>query len=338
MTNTSIAGSGHHAGGTQTNPVLRGIAHVISYLFHPLFISCYVMAFLIFVHPYAFAGFDERTKVFRFLNVVFCDTFLPLFAVFLMWRLKLIHSVFLRSEKDRIIPYIVAMTFYWWTWMVFKNLPDIPVLAIRFLLGAFLAICGGWICNIFFKISMHAIAMGGALMFFMLFDLDVPHQETVLEAFDKFEDRCHVLVSGVGVYDKFDGLTKFQSIEQVTILDSLDVGVRLNEIAELRDGWFNGEGTGPDVNALRWFADTFDNNYEVELPLPLLYPTLEGGIHAEWSSIRISISLKIDLQKKSGYFHSLDLATGIDTEHEISLGDNTGWKFLNTTLNTLLKG
>jgi hypothetical protein len=171
MTNTSIAGSGRNAGGTQASPVLRGIAHFISYLFHPLFISGYVMAFLIFVHPYAFAGFDERTKVFRFLNIVFCNTFLPLFAVFLMWRLKLIHSVFLRTEKDRIIPYIVAMTFYWWTWMVFKNLPDIPVLAIHFLLGAFLAICGGWICNIFFKVSMHAIAMGGALMFFLLFDL-----------------------------------------------------------------------------------------------------------------------------------------------------------------------
>ena len=61
------------------------------------------------------------------------------------------------------------MIFYWWTWDVFKNLADIPEMAIHFLLGSFLAICGAWFCNIWFKISMHAIAMGSALMFFFLF-------------------------------------------------------------------------------------------------------------------------------------------------------------------------
>jgi hypothetical protein len=167
MTNITIAETGR-------SHILKVVAHIMSYIFHPLFISVYVMAFLIFFHPYAFAGFDTRTKVFRFINIIFCNTFLPLFAIFLMWRLKLINSVFLRTEKDRIIPYIVAMTFYWWTWMVFKNLPDIPRTAIHFLLGAFLAICGGWILNIFFKVSMHAIAMGGALMFFCLFGFTDP--------------------------------------------------------------------------------------------------------------------------------------------------------------------
>jgi hypothetical protein len=179
MTNTIIAGHHHqddgntHQDGVKANPVLRGVAHVISYLFHPLFISVYVMGFLIFIHPYAFTGFDMRTRVFRFITIFFCNTFLPLFAIFLMWLLKLVGSLTLPTMKDRIIPYIVAMTFYWWTWMVFKNVSagneqKIPDTAIHFLLGAFLAICGGWICNIFFKISMHAIAMGGAVMFFLL--------------------------------------------------------------------------------------------------------------------------------------------------------------------------
>jgi hypothetical protein len=42
-------------------------------------------------------------------------------------------------------------------------------------LGAFLAICGAWMCNIYFKISMHAIAMGGATMFFFLFSFQDPY-------------------------------------------------------------------------------------------------------------------------------------------------------------------
>jgi hypothetical protein len=149
--------------------IKRALAHFFSFVFHPLFISAYVMAFIIFVHPYAFAAFEHKQKVMRLLTVILCNTFLPLFAVFLLWRLGLIKSPMLRNEKERIGPYLIAMIFYWWTWLVFKRLPDTPLLAVHFLLGAFLAVCGAWICNIYFKISMHAIALGGATMFFCLF-------------------------------------------------------------------------------------------------------------------------------------------------------------------------
>ena len=149
--------------------IKRALAHFFSIVFHPLFISAYVMAIIIFVHPYAFAGYEHKQKVLRLLTVVLCNTFLPLFAVFLLWRLQLIKSPMLRTERDRIIPYIVAMIFYFWSAYVFKHLPDTPPLAIHFLGGAFLAVVGAWICNIYFKVSMHAIALGGATMFFCLF-------------------------------------------------------------------------------------------------------------------------------------------------------------------------
>jgi hypothetical protein len=154
---------------TPTNPMVRGLAHLISYLFHPLFISAYVMGFLIFFHPYAFAAFDHRVKVFRLLIVLFTNTFLPVFSVFLMWRLQFVQTMMLRTQKDRIIPYIAAMIFYFWTWHVFQNLEDTPAMAVHFLLGSFLDVCGAFFCNIFYKVSMHAVAMGGALMFFVLF-------------------------------------------------------------------------------------------------------------------------------------------------------------------------
>jgi hypothetical protein len=153
------------------NPAIRILAKIISYVFHPLFITSYVMAFLIFLHPYAFTGFEPRTKIFRFVNIFLCNAFFPTFAVFLLWRLGFIKSMHLRNEKERIIPYIIAMIFYWWTWNVFRNLSDSPPIAVHFLLGAFLALCGGWLCNIYFKISMHGLAMGGALMFFILFSI-----------------------------------------------------------------------------------------------------------------------------------------------------------------------
>ena len=169
MSNPIIAPAGNGTGRTSGNPLLRGMAHLFSFVFHPLFISAYVMAFIIFVHPYAYAADDHRTKVMRLLSVILDNTFLPFFAVFLLWRLRFIKSPLLRNEKERIGPYLIAMIFYWWTWMVFKWHPDTPPIVTKFLLGAFLAVCGGWICNIYFKISMHGIAMGGLTMFFILF-------------------------------------------------------------------------------------------------------------------------------------------------------------------------
>lgn len=160
-----------HASGQkpQYHPVIRFLAHLFSFIFHPLFIVSYIMALLIFVHPLLFAGFEDRFKMFRFISVFFTTAFLPIFSVFLCWRLRFIPSMFLHSSRDRIIPYVIVMVFYFWVWYVFNNQPENPAITVHLLLGAFLSICAGWMCNIFFKISMHAISMGGLLMFALLF-------------------------------------------------------------------------------------------------------------------------------------------------------------------------
>jgi len=151
----------------QPAPV-RVAAHLISYVFHPLFIPTYVTAFLLFIDPYSFAGVPARLKIFRLISVFFTTGFLPGFAVFLMWRLALIQSMLLRTQKDRIIPYATAMIFYFWCWYVFHNQHDNPQSSMNFLLGAFLGVCAAWFLNIVNKISMHAIGVGGMAMFFLL--------------------------------------------------------------------------------------------------------------------------------------------------------------------------
>jgi hypothetical protein len=146
--------------------ILRFPAHFISFVLHPLFIPSYIMAFLVYIHPYAFAGTNERLKLFRFLSVVFITTFLPAFSIFLMKQLGFIQSIFLRTQKDRIIPYIVSMIFYFWAWYVSKNLHDDSAL-IAMLLATFIGCIAGMMANIYFKISMHGIAMGTLFAFFV---------------------------------------------------------------------------------------------------------------------------------------------------------------------------
>ncbi len=144
-------------------------AQVLSYLFHPIFIPVYVTAYLLYIHPYLFAGFEPLLKLQRLVTVFFNMTFIPGFAVFLMYQLKLIPSMYLRTTKERLIPYAAAIIFYFWGWYVLSRQPDSPPEFINFLQGCFFGVCGAWIININSKISMHTTALSGMLVFSFLF-------------------------------------------------------------------------------------------------------------------------------------------------------------------------
>lgn len=144
---------------------VRLSGHIISYIFHPLFIPSYITAFLVYADPYAFAGMNDKLKMFKVISVVFSTAFLPLFSVALMKQLGFIKSIFLRSQKDRIIPYIVCMIFYFWAWYVSKNIHD-NAAQTAMLLAVFLSCIAGMMANIYYKISMHGIAVGALLVLF----------------------------------------------------------------------------------------------------------------------------------------------------------------------------
>ena len=94
--------------------------------------------------------------------------FYPLFCVLLLKGVGFIDSVFLRTQKDRIIPYIASGIFFFWTFLVFKQQPEFARILPSFMLGVFLASSAALIANIYFKISMHAIGLGGMLGIFLI--------------------------------------------------------------------------------------------------------------------------------------------------------------------------
>ena len=159
----------------QTSAAARFYGHFFSVVFHPLLIAGYTFAFLVYIHPDAFSGIDPHIKLLRLLTVLLNTVGFPAFTLFLTWRLKFLHSLKMQTREDRIIAFLTTMIFYWWAWWVMRNLTDLPPVAVRFLLGSFLGICGGWMCNLFYKISMHAIAMGGLFAFFVLLCLGDPY-------------------------------------------------------------------------------------------------------------------------------------------------------------------
>lgn len=148
---------------------LRIAAKVISYVFHPLFIPTYIFIFLMYQFPYEFAGITEWQMKMRLFGLFWITAFFPAFAVFLLWRLKFSESIFLRTQKERIVPYIITMFFYWWMYYLSRNFTDQPAVLKFFYMGIFIATVFGLTINNYFKISLHAMAAGGAMAAIILF-------------------------------------------------------------------------------------------------------------------------------------------------------------------------
>ena len=141
--------------------VVKYIAHLLSYVLHPLFIPTYFFLFLMQVLPFEFVGITEWQLKMRLFSVAWLTAFFPAFAVFLLWRLKLSDSIFLRTQKERIIPYVITMFFYWWMYYLSRNFTDQPIALKFFYLGIFVASAIGMTVNNFMKVSLHAMGIAG---------------------------------------------------------------------------------------------------------------------------------------------------------------------------------
>ena len=143
-------------------------AKIVSFLLHPLFIPAYIFFWLLLRFPYQFAGITQQTLFFREFNVVWITAFFPAFSVFLLWRLGLSENIYLRTQKERIAPYIITMIFYWWMWYLSRNFTDQPEVLQYFYFGIFLTTVFGLIINSFRKISLHAMGIAGAFAFVLV--------------------------------------------------------------------------------------------------------------------------------------------------------------------------
>lgn len=122
--------------------------------------------------------------------------------------------------------------------------------------------------------------------------------------------------------------------QESTPCTPLDIETRLEELAQLQDGWLDGKGCAPDRASLIRLALAFDERFSPDLPLPHLYPTLEGDVQAEWTLGSWEVSLEIILPSLAADYQSVHIASGETLEQELLLAaeDGTGWTALNDAL------
>ena len=151
------------------------LAKFVSNLFHPLLTATWVFILFSFVNRFAFGGIDVgKMGIMIMINTFF----FPAFCVFLMWRLDFIPSLKMLNKEDRTIPFFAAIICYIWAFMVVKQVKA-PGFVQMFILGAAISIVLSFITNLFFRLSLHMVGIGAAIMLLMLVALlgkvDVAH-------------------------------------------------------------------------------------------------------------------------------------------------------------------
>jgi hypothetical protein len=143
------------------NAPSRFFAQFVSIVFHPLFTGVWMMAYITFLHPTLFIAVSGQSRLLKFVTFLNNNLVFPLLVVFLLKGLGFSQSVLLRTQKERIVPYVASSIFFFWTWNVFNHQPDAPQVLRDTCQGIFFATSAALMLNSFFKISMHAIGMGG---------------------------------------------------------------------------------------------------------------------------------------------------------------------------------
>ena len=165
--------------------------------------------------------------------------------------------------------------------------------------------------------------------------VEAQHYDTILEASNGFRDSQRIRIFGVGRFDLNNRLLELENVERVTLLDPLDIGVRIDELKQLGPGWLDGKGLAISAQQLDWIAETFATYYPDDVKLPYLFPTLEGNLLAEWSLGKHAVSFEMDLKARTGDWHVLNLETDEEDASQFDLNSPKDWESIASEIKAL---
>ncbi len=93
---------------------------VFSYLTHPIFLTSFAVSIYFLIK-----GDNGRISIMsdEYRSIVLNTLVFPLLTVFLLKALGWIESIYLRTQRERIIPIMASMIFYFWAYFVARHVP-----------------------------------------------------------------------------------------------------------------------------------------------------------------------------------------------------------------------
>jgi membrane-associated phospholipid phosphatase len=175
----------------QAQPKSAGekIAKIISYLFHPLLMPSYGFLALFFTKNYISTFTPLNLRLFILL-VTFIFTFaLPAINAFILLKMGRIKSLEMERAEERFVPYISTALYYFALFYLFHTVTDFPSIFKTLVLGAAVSIVLVLLITTKWKISAHAVGIGGmiAAIIGISFRLSIDL---------RFISMCSILIAG----------------------------------------------------------------------------------------------------------------------------------------------
>jgi len=147
--------------------------------------------------------------------------------------------------------------------------------------------------------------------------------------------RHQVALKGVATYDSWDRLQKLVSVESMEVVRNHAIAARMDELAQLQAGWFEGQGVALDAEKMAIVADKLVAEYPERLILPSIVPTQDGNLLLEWLADGTP-SLDIFLDNFQASFHAFG-PNGDDIERDFNLAGAADWQSLFSFLNDSIR-
>jgi len=158
--------------------------------------------------------------------------------------------------------------------------------------------------------------------------------DTISTAFHEYENKTLISLKATGLFNNQHKLIHIENIESMDILDPFDISVRLNDLLELKDKWYDGvDGKILDQKNTLLFKDYFNTYFNSDLQLPAIFPTLTGNIVLEWKKGTIEISMEIDLSNLNAEIFYFDMENDDhDFQENINLKIVSDWDKINSII------
>lgn len=139
--------------------LFTSIAHLISILFHPIMIPLYAV-FIIFNSTTLYSQVPSTIKNFSYIIVCISTIILPVSILPLLKFQKIISSYKLNDRRERIIPMIISVIFFFMGLFLISKIPMTNIIQ-SFYKAMMIAVLGVALISIYWKISMHMTSIGG---------------------------------------------------------------------------------------------------------------------------------------------------------------------------------
>lgn len=136
------------------------IAKVISYLFHPIFLPVYCLLFLFNLKAYFTFEIVFKARLVMLAFVAVTTIIFPMIIIYLMKRQGYIQNLHMENLRERRLPYMIVVIFYFLTYNMFRQM-ELPSMFTNYMLGATVLLIIVTVVNFWWKISTHMIGIGG---------------------------------------------------------------------------------------------------------------------------------------------------------------------------------